>query len=96
MSIFSSFFCFLKVSETQSEYSNSLSSWSMSSPLPKNRIFLRRRIVVRRWSAAGTLRYSQDLHAKKMVRLVSCETVIESSEVVLRPILAMTDIGMAF
>ena len=94
-SIFSSFFCFSKVRDAQSENSSSLSLWSMSSPFLKNLMLRNRRIVVRCCLAAGTLRYLQDLHAKKIASLVSCETVIESSEISFRPILAMTDIGTA-
>ncbi len=85
----------MKVSDTQLENSNSSLSWSMSSPFLKNLMLRSRRIVVRLWSAAGTLRYLQDLHAKKIARQVSCITAIKSSEIVFRPIFAMTDIGMA-
>ncbi len=96
VSIFLSFFCFLKVNETQSENSNSASSWLISLPSQKNLMLQSWRIVVCCWSAAETLRYLQDLHAKNIARQVSWETAIESLEIVFFTISAMTHIEIAF
>ncbi len=96
VSIFLSFFCFWKVNKMQSENSNSASLWLMSLPSWKNLMLWSQRIVVRCWLAAGTLRYSQDLHAKNIARKVSWETAMESSEIVFFQSLQWYTLGSPF
>eukprot|EP00956_Cyclotella_meneghiniana_P029718 scaffold72862_cov23-Cyclotella_meneghiniana.AAC.1 len=65
VSIFSSFFCFSNVIDTTSAVSSWGWLWGSSTPFLKNLIFLNRRMSVRRFSAWGTFKYSQDRMAKK-------------------------------
>jgi len=69
----SSFFCHSKVIETLSASLSHGSSWLSSCPFQKKRMLRRRRMSVRLFSACGTFRYSQDLHAKNIAPIESWE-----------------------
>ena len=96
VSILVSFFCHSNVIETQSAYSNQGLLWFICFPFLKNLIFLRRKTSVLRFSICGTLRYSQDLIAKKNAPIESCDVAFWVSDEFILANSLRTQAGRAF